>query len=118
MSLVMPMVRSPQVMPRLMEPLAMPMFRVLQVMLPLTVPLVMMMVRALQLIVLGADICWFSALTLAIPGGGPGGRWRPACSPVLAVFVASGVGVAPRQSWRRVEMLLVRVLTMQWRRRW
>ena len=44
---------------------------------------------------------------LVILGGGPDGRWWSVGSPILAVLVASGVGAAPRQSWRRV--LMVRV---------
>ena len=54
----------------------------------------------------------FWAWALATPGRGPGGRCWSVCSPVLAVLVASGVGVAPRRPWRRVplEMLMVRLV--------
>ena len=54
----------------------------------------------------------FWAWALANPGGGPGGRWWSVSLPVLAVLVASGVGAAPRHSWRRVPlvMLMVRVV--------
>ena len=71
-----------------------------------------LMVRVLLVMVLGVGPRMggrrrFWAWVLPTPGGGPGGRWWSVGSPVLAVLVASGVGVAPRQSWRRV--LMVRV---------
>ena len=93
------------------------MVRVLQGMLRLTVPLVMTTVRVLQVMVLGVGPRMggplrFWAWARATPGGGLGWRWRSVGSLVLAVLLTSGVGVAPRQSWRRVllMMLVVRLL--------
>ena len=83
----------------------------------ITVPLVMTTLRWLQLMVLGVGPRMggrrrFWTWALATPGGWSGRRWWSVGSPVLAVFVASGVGAAPRQSWRRVQlvMLMVRVV--------
>ena len=113
--LVTPMVRVIQ---WLMEPLVGPMEGVLQVLLHLTVLLVMLMVRVLQeVIVMGAGSRvggqWpVLGRALATPGGGSCRRWWPVCLLVLAVFVVSGVVVAPRQSWCRAPLVtsMVRVL--------
>ena len=94
------------------------MVRVLLEMLRFTVPLVMTMMRVLQVTVLGVGPRMggcrrFWARALATPGGGPRRRWWSVGSSVLSVLVASGVGVAPRQSWRRVPLVRLMVRLVQ-----
>ena len=72
-------------------------------------------VRVLQLMDVGLRMGgrrWFWARAVGTRGGGSSGSCWSVGGPVLAVLVASGVGAAPRDSWRRVPwvLLMVRVV--------
>ena len=58
----------------------------------------------------GRWLVW--ALALATLGGGSRGCCLSVVASVLAVLAASGVGAAPRHSWRRVPMILLMVRVM------
>ena len=111
-SLMMPMVRVLQVMRRVLLSLVMPTVRVLLMMV-----LLLPTAGDFQVLVLPVGPrmgCHrlFRAWALATPARKPGLRCWLVSLPVLAVLVASGVGAAPRHSWRRVPlaMLMVRVV--------
>ena len=52
---------------------------------------------------------WVWAWALATPGGGSSGCCWSVGASVLSVLAASGVGAAPRHSWRRVPLVLLMV---------